>query len=80
MWPWLGSCTLAAWEPRGAPGHRWTLPARGSPDVSAQLVTASPSRRDGDQLERLVCIRLPGSCAAARGDLLLGFQKQQNLR
>lgn len=63
-----------------ATGHRWTLPARGNPDVSAQIISANPNRRDEYQLEQLVSIRLPGSCSAARGDLLLVFQNQQNLQ
>lgn len=63
-----------------APGHRWTFPARGSPDVSAQIIAANPDRRDGYQLERLLCVGLPGSCSAARGDPSLVFQERQNLQ
>lgn len=63
-----------------APGHRWTLPARRSPDVSAQIMSANPDRRGRSQLEGLVCIRLAGSRPAARADLLLVFQKWQNLQ
>lgn len=55
-----------------APGHRLALPARESPDVSAQVVSADPDGRDGYQRGRLFAsgfqavVLLPGEICWGR--------------
>lgn len=57
-----------------APGHRLALPARESSGCFCR------SGWEGwIPTGETLCVRLPGCGAAARGDLLGAFQKQQNL-
>lgn len=50
MWLRPGSCALAVYELHMALSRRWTVPARRSPDVSAQII-ANLDRKDGSQPE-----------------------------